>query len=239
MKYLVLRLSAPLMAFGEGDYWDIRGTGIFPTKSAIVGILASCFGYDRNETEKISHLSDSISVSARQDNKFSLLRDYHTILDTLKADGKKNPNAVISIRQYLMEAEFSVLISTNNNSLHEQIKEALQNPEWPPFLGRKSCVPSFPIFWNEEIEADNAQTAFKQLPLVHNIKNHTDFQDFFKTKQTIIKSEKEKYACISDEHISGQKTLTRDNVINSKLRVFSQRETYKFYVEVNHVPNQT
>ena len=38
-----------------------------------------------------------------------------------KSDGKKNPNAVISIRQYLMEAEFS-----------EQIKEALQNPEWPP-----------------------------------------------------------------------------------------------------------
>ena len=239
MKYLVLRLSAPLMAFGEGDYWDIRGTGIFPTKSAIVGILASCFGYDRNETEKISTLSNGISVSCRQDNQFSLLRDYHTILDTLKADGKKNPNAVISIRQYLMEAEFSVLVSTKDKDLNEQIKEALLNPEWPPYLGRKSCVPSFPIYWNEEIEADSAQTAFKTLPLAEKVKKHTDFQDFFKTKQTIIKSEKEKYACITDEHIGGQKTLTRDNVINSKLRVFSQREIYKFYVEVNHVPNQT
>jgi CRISPR-associated protein Cas5/CasD subtype I-E len=239
MKYLVLRLSAPLMAFGEGDYWDIRGTGIFPTKSAIVGILASCFGYDRNETEKISHLSDSISVSARQDSKFSLLRDYHTILDTLKADGKKNPNAVISIRQYLMEAEFSVLVSTNDKELHEQIKKALLNPEWPPFLGRKSCVPSFPIFWNEEEEFENAKEGFEKLSLVKDIKIQNDFQDFFKTNQSREKSEKEIYPCITDEPIEGRKTLTRDNVINSKLRVFSQRETYKFSVEVNHVPNQT
>jgi CRISPR-associated protein Cas5/CasD subtype I-E len=239
MRYLVLRLSAPLMSFGEGDYWDIRGTGIFPSKSAIVGMLACCFGYDRNETEEISHLSDSVSVSSRQDNKFSLLRDFHTILDTLKADGKKNPNAVISIRQYLMEAEFSVLISTKDSSLLEQIQNALQDPVWPPFLGRKSCIPSFPIYWGEEVEYENAKVGFEKLPLLKDIKKHKDFQDFFKTKHSKEKSEPEKYPCLSEEKINGKTTLMRDNIVNSKLRVFSQRETYKFYVEVNHVPNKT
>lgn len=46
MKYLVLRLESYLMSFGEGDYWDVRGTGAFPTKSAILGLLSACMGLD-------------------------------------------------------------------------------------------------------------------------------------------------------------------------------------------------
>ena len=83
MKYLVLRLSAPLMSFGEGDYWDIRGTSIFPTKSAIVGILASCFGYDRNETEKISFLIENISVDGN--DKYSMVKN----IPPVEVEGRK------------------------------------------------------------------------------------------------------------------------------------------------------
>jgi CRISPR-associated protein Cas5/CasD subtype I-E len=220
------------MSFGEGDYWDIRGTDVFPTKSSIVGILSCCLGYDRNETEKIAQLSDNISVSARQDNQFTLLRDYHTIMDTLKADGSSNKNAVQSYRQYIMDAEFTVLISSPNTLLYAHIKEALIDPVWSIFLGRKSCPPTFPIFWDEEIEAENSENAFKELKLLSKIKEAIEFNDFFKSKN-IQKTADRKYPCITDEKIIGKKTLTRDNVVNSKLRIFSQRETTKFFVEVN------
>jgi CRISPR-associated protein Cas5/CasD subtype I-E len=220
------------MSFGEGDYWDIRGTDVFPTKSSIVGILSCCLGYDRSETEKIAILSDSISVSARQDNQFTLLRDYHTIMDTMKANGEPNKNAVQSYRQYLMDAEFTILISSANTLLFTQLKEALLDPVWTIFLGRKSCSPTFPIFWNEEIEAENVKHAFEALMVVSKKKEALEFIDFFKPNK---KQEKTKriYPCITDEKITGKKTLTRDNVINSKLRIFSQRETTKFTVEVN------
>lgn len=167
MKYLVLRLCAPLMSFGEGDYWDIRGTGVFPTKSAVVGMLAACMGWPREEWEKIASLSEGISVSVRQDNSFSILRDYHTILNTLKADGKPNENAVQSYRFYLMDAEFTVLVSPVSDELYREIKSALSDPVWPVFLGRKSCTPCAPVFWGEEIEYENAREALHNLPLLH------------------------------------------------------------------------
>jgi CRISPR-associated protein Cas5/CasD subtype I-E len=217
------------MSFGEGDYWDIRGTSVFPTKSAIVGILSSCLGYDRNEIEKISSLSDKISVSARQDNQFTTLRDYHTIMDTLKAEGSPNKNAVQSYRQYLMDAEFTILISSIDVMLFTEIKESLIDPVWPIFLGRKSCSPSFPIYWGEEIEVENAELAFRELNLVCKKKEEIGLKDFSSKKKI---SPQRKYPCITDEKIAGKKALVRDNVVNSRLRIFSGRETTKFYVEV-------
>ncbi|MDH5718653.1 MAG: type I-E CRISPR-associated protein Cas5/CasD [Spirochaetia bacterium] len=230
MKYIVLRLSAPLMSFGEGDYWDIRSTGVFTTKSAVSGLLATCFGWSRNDVEQIRNLSDNISVSVRQDNHFSLLRDYHTILNTLKADGKPNPHAVQSYRSYIMDGEFSVLISANSETLFNEIKTALDNPQWPVFLGRKSCVPSLPIYWDEIIEAENSHAAFQNLPLLSSVR-HKKFNKQFEPLQ----DNQKQYACFTDEktkNISVKKTLIRDNIVNSQLRVFSQREIYKFFVEV-------
>lgn len=220
------------MSYGEGDYWDIRGTSVFPTKSSIVGILSSCLGYDRNETEKIAELSDQIFVSARQDNQFTILRDYHTILNTLKATGDPNENAVQSYRQYLMDAEFTVLVSSMDMTVYSKIKESLSDPAWPIFLGRKSCSPTFPIFWNEEIESENAEHAFRKLNLLSQKKEILEWKDFF-PKENTKTGYKKKYPCITDEKIIGKKSLIRDDVVNSKLRIFSQRETTKFFVEVD------
>jgi len=235
MKYLVLRLSGPLMSFGEGDYWDIRSTGIFPTKSAITGLLAACFGWSRNDTEEIRELSEGISVSVRQDNRFSLLRDYHTILNTLKADGKPNENAVQSYRSYLMEAEFSVLVSAKSGALYVSIRSALMDPVWPIFLGRKSCAPSVPVYWGEEIEAENSHAAFQSLPVTGTLLNQKVPNWFTNEKKSQKKSGKPvQHACITDEKLSGvdtRKSLTRDNIVNSRLRVFSQREVYKFFIQ--------
>jgi hypothetical protein len=160
-----------------------------------------------------------------------LLRDYHTILNTLKADGKPNENAVQSYRSYLIEAEFSILLSAKSEDLLIKIKSALINPEWPVFLGRKSCSPSLPVYWGEEIEAENVKLGFEKLTLIGN-ERKKKFPVWFK-KGT---DKQELFACITDEKIKNsdtKKSLIRDNIMNSRLRVFSLRETYKFFVKVN------
>lgn len=226
MRYLVLRLQAPLMSFGEGDYWDVRGTGVFPTKSAILGILSCCLGWYKNESDKITNLGESISISAREDIKCSIKRDYHTIMNTLKADGKLNDNAVQSYRSYLMDGAFSVLISSKSNSVLDQLKAALENPVWVPFLGRKACSPNLPLFQNEEINSSNAKKVFDELKTIPEILKQLDSDYEHQSNKSL--------ACITDEKLEGnmKKTLIRDAVVNPSLRVFTQREVYKFYVEV-------
>ncbi|MCT8335188.1 type I-E CRISPR-associated protein Cas5/CasD [Leptospira sp. 85282-16] len=236
MRYLVLRLQAPLMSFGEGDYWDVRGTGAFPTKSAILGILSCCLGWNQNESDKIVELGESISVSAREDIKCSIQRDYHTIMNTLKADGKSNDNAVQSYRNYLMDGAFSVLVASKSDFVFESIKKALESPVWMPFLGRKACSPSLPLFLDEEINSSNAKTAFEKLKTVPEILRQLQIEFSNVDKENI------RLACITDEKLENnmKRSLIRDTVVNSKLRVFAQREVYKFYVEVKqNVPIQS
>jgi CRISPR-associated protein Cas5/CasD subtype I-E len=228
MRYLVLRLQAPLMSFGEGDYWDVRGTGAFPTKSAILGILSCCLGWNQNESDKIAELGESISVSAREDIKCSIQRDYHTILNTLRANGVINKDAVQSYRNYLMDGAFSVLISSKSNSVLDKIKDALGSPVWIPFLGRKACAPTLPLFLNEEVNSNNAKDAFEHLKTIPEILRQLQSESNSEGK------ENNRFACVTDEKIDSnmKKSLVRDTVVNSSLRVFAQREVYKFYVEV-------
>ncbi len=240
MKYLVLRLESYLMSFGEGDYWDVRGTGAFPTKSAILGILSACMGLDwadEKNMEEIVRIGESLTLSAREDCKCMIQRDYHTILDTLKADGKLNENAVQSYRNYLMDGSFSVLLTFTQNEIHEKVRDSLLNPSWPIFLGRKACPPTLPIYWGEEPEEKNAKEVFSRLETVPQIKARLLNIKPKKEPWISENAEEENLPCITEENLEGEykKSLIRDSVVNPRLRVFSQREVFKFFVGVPDV----
>ncbi len=55
------------------------------------------------------------------------------------------PETVISERYYLSDASFLVALIGDKDTL-TRLKEAVQCPGWPVFLGRKSCPPSVPVF---------------------------------------------------------------------------------------------
>ncbi|EPG75039.1 CRISPR-associated protein Cas5/CasD, subtype TIGR01868 [Leptospira fainei serovar Hurstbridge str. BUT 6] len=240
MKYLALRLESYLMSFGEGDYWDVRGTAAFPTKSSILGILSACLGLDwtnEQQTKDIVTIGESLSLSVREDSKCMIQRDYHTILDTLRADGKLNPNAVQSYRNYLMDGSFTALLSFSDPSVFEKVKSSLSNPAWSIFLGRKACSPTLPIYWNEEIEGENSKLVFAKLETIPQAKSR--MLGIIPKKQSWAKSENDKQplACVTEENLESdyKKSLIRDTVVNPTLRVFAQREIYKFYVGVPDV----
>lgn len=216
MEFLVLKLQGLMMSFGEGDHWDVRGTSHFPTKSFIVGLIAAGLGKDRSETNIIRKISSGISVACLEEKHPEFLRDYHTILDTMLADAKMNENAVISPRHYLADGVFIVLIGIKNTLIKEMLLESLQNPVWPPYLGRKSCIPSAPIFNGEIINAKNDYEAFKQIV----------------NQFTVTEKKKNLFACVG-EFATGRMSYIKDEVISLEPRIYKDRKVYYYTLAYN------
>ena len=164
MKLIRLKLKAPLQSWGERARWDVRDTSNMPTKSAIIGMLGGCLGYPRGD-KRLSELSERIHVAVRADNMGQLMTDFHTVQGTggtlLNAAGKtrSNGNTIITQRQYLQDAEFTVLIWGEEKML-VSCEHALLHPVWPPYLGRRSCVPAVPLI-PDVIEAESVDAAIR------------------------------------------------------------------------------
>lgn len=156
---LFLRLEAPLQSWGERAQWGIRDTAPEPTKSGVVGLLACALGW--RDDEPISTLSQSIRIGVRCDYRGASapLVDYHTVgggykqPQLLTAQGKPKlsggePHNEQTWRSYLCDASFLVVVQAvpDDTKLIHQLAEAVQSPVWPIFLGRKSCIPTRPVF---------------------------------------------------------------------------------------------
>src|SRR5437867_10391967 len=88
---------------------------------------------------------DAIRMGARVDKEGRPERDYHTALDVIKADGS-GTDTVVSRRDYLADASFTVGLESENEDLLEEIAKALCNPTWTLFLGRKAfCLAEHPL----------------------------------------------------------------------------------------------
>lgn len=153
---LMLRLEGAMQSWGENSKWDARDTASLPTKSGVIGLLACALGWAR-EDARIMALYDALQVSVRADRQGNRMVDYHTVTGNplRNAEGKPRStgNTFISRREYWQDASFLVVIQAEP-SLLEQLAQALSHPKWCLYLGRKSCVPSRPVF--EEISRDYA-----------------------------------------------------------------------------------
>ena len=148
-KLMILRLEGALQSGGEAAPWDNRGTASYPTKSGIVGLIACAMGLPREDPE-ILRLSRAISVGVRADRQGVPTCDFQTVQGMpriLNAAGKPRGN-IVAHRWYLEDASFLVVIAADSHWL-ERIRQALENPVWCIYLGRKTCVPSRPVL--EEI----------------------------------------------------------------------------------------
>lgn len=129
MSTLLLRLAAPLQSWGVGAKFDRRETQRLPTKSGVVGLLAAALG--RKRTDSLEDLN-ALSMGVRADQEGELLRDYHT--------ARTEKSTYVTNRYYLADAVFLVGLQGEEDLLR-QLAQALQNPAFPLFLGRRSCPP--------------------------------------------------------------------------------------------------
>ena len=136
MSTLLLRLAGPLQAWGSESKFEVRRTGREPTKSGVIGLLASALGCRRDDTAAVERLG-SLRMGIRVDQPGELLRDYHT--------AHRGKNSYVTSRFYLSDAVFLVGLESDDVQLLSKLEGALRNPAFPLFLGRRSCPPTLPL----------------------------------------------------------------------------------------------
>ena len=139
MSTLLLRLAGPMQSWGSSSLFDRRDTDDYPTKSGVIGILAGALGRKRGES-----LDDlrKLRFGVRIDAPGTRIDDFHiTEMKNENETFKSN----LSHRLYLSDAVFLAGLESDDDDFLQFIKQALLNPVYAPFLGRRSCPPSGPM----------------------------------------------------------------------------------------------
>lgn len=170
MSTLLLRLMGPMQSWGTTSRFDQRDTGKEPSKSGVIGLIAAAMGIDRDEWTDLKPLTHLV-MGVRHDRPGVPKYDYQTAgcatTDTIiKADGKPSKDGVPSHRDYLADAAFLVGLECEDRILLERIYAALQNPVWTLALGRKSYVPSEPIWIENGLQDAPLREALAQCPWI-------------------------------------------------------------------------
>lgn len=75
MKTLIIKLAAPLQSYGNEATFNRRTSYRYPSKSAVLGMIAAALGYRRNNTKKITALNQ-LQMAVRIDQPGETLTDF-------------------------------------------------------------------------------------------------------------------------------------------------------------------
>jgi len=165
MPTLLLRLVGPMQSWGTTSRFDQRDTGKEPSKSGVVGLLAAALGIDRENWTDLEPLT-RLSMGVRHDRPGVPKRDYQTAQHIISADRSKIHETAVTTRDYLADAAFLVGLECDERSLLERIHAALRDPVWPLALGRKSYVPSEPIWIENGVQDVPLRDAMARWPWI-------------------------------------------------------------------------
>ena len=60
--YLIMKLQGSMQSWGSHTYEDYRPSYIFPTRSAIIGLLGACIGIEREDIVQREALNNSLKM---------------------------------------------------------------------------------------------------------------------------------------------------------------------------------
>ncbi len=174
---LAFLIDAPLQSWGASSKFQRRETESWPTKSALIGVLAAALGIDKHATDEVEKLAPIAALTftvLRWPKSHPSLRltDFHTIgggydksdpvqkLHIPAKAGDRSPfGTVITRRTYLTEARFIALFQGDHATL-EKAATALLDPVWGIWFGRKTCIPATLL---SPVIAENPTTALSAL----------------------------------------------------------------------------
>ena len=188
ISVLALRLEGPLQSWGCDSQYNRRDTRLIPTKSGIAGMCCAAKGHVRGSVaeqaflESFNRLAMTSFAIPREHHTQEIpvrrLTDYHTVQNTRTADGK-NKDCHITQRVYLLDASFGVLLEGDNAFL-KPLTQALADPVWGIWLGRKTCIPSAPVLvglFNTQDKAVQALVGKRTLLSFTRQQDVSDFAD--------------------------------------------------------------
>ena len=169
--YLILKLSGPLQAWGKETFEGLRPSELFPSRSALLGLLGACLGIERTDQTRQQELTASVGFAVRVDPVFDQdtkkriparkMTDYHTVKNARKDyRGLSSHDTIQTWREYWQDAAYTVAVWEKENALVllAEIEAALKQPLYTPVLGRRSCPITRPLF-EGRVSADSILTA--------------------------------------------------------------------------------
>ena len=177
MKWMVLRLHAPLGAFGR-EMVDARGViSDAPGASMLTGLLGNALGWTRSMDGRLQRLQERLVFGAaweheRAENRIT---DYQTAAighgdrawtsanEPMGRGGSpgKYRGAHQRWRDYHSDMRVVVVLRLDDEDERptlDDLEEALERPARGLYIGRKSCIPSRPLFdgWTDAALARSA-----------------------------------------------------------------------------------
>lgn len=162
MSVLLLQLAAPLQSWGDSSRFVRRETRGEPTKSGVIGMLASAQGRSREDSiEDLLRLSFGVRVEQRG----RVIRDLQTekSMTRKRNSNKFDKEMSLTYRYYLSDACFLVALGADRPVL-ETLEQAIHSPKWPLYLGRRSCPPDYPLSLGIHDEYADIRQALEQEP---------------------------------------------------------------------------
>jgi CRISPR system Cascade subunit CasD len=152
---LLFRLIGPMQAWGYRSRFEDRDTALEPTRSGVLGLLASACGIAREDTDTLALWDTLLRFGVRVDlpkisskgparSGFRLETDFHTAQNVLRAAGKGTAETVLSQRHYLADARFTVGVESSDLALLQSLEYGLKNPCWTLCLGRRAFPLALP-----------------------------------------------------------------------------------------------
>jgi CRISPR system Cascade subunit CasD len=165
MPVLLLRLAGPLQSWGSASRFARRATDPQPTKSGVIGLVAAALGLAREDS--LAEF-EGLRFGVRTDQPGRLIDDFQT---ARTLDGDPLP---LSHRFYLSDAVFLAALESDDRAQLERFRAAIAAPQYPLFLGRRSCPPDGPILsWIVDAELRTAlREAEWQAGEVYRERNH-------------------------------------------------------------------
>ncbi|MDF0604419.1 type I-E CRISPR-associated protein Cas5/CasD [Neisseriaceae bacterium TC5R-5] len=183
--YLLLWLEAPLQAWGHDSRFGRRDSLNFPTKSALLGLLCCARGAAGSQSDWLGNwasLDMQVIAYARQQGQSSvrqaMLCDFHMVgsgydrddrwqnlMIPKTAEGKPavGGGTKLTYRYYLQDMAYAVLLQAPDAAQAGSVAQALQQPVWDIYLGRKHCVPSEWVYQGTFAASTDALEAASQL----------------------------------------------------------------------------
>ncbi len=151
MSTLLLRLAGPMQSWGTQSRFTERDTGREPSKSGVIGLLCAALGWPRDVSRNDLARLAVLTMGVRVDRPGIVRMDYQTVGGSHRrgeqygvAQVEGGMRTIESHRYYLADADFLVGLEGDGATLR-LVDNALKNPVWPLFLGRRAFVPGDPV----------------------------------------------------------------------------------------------
>lgn len=159
-RWLILRVDAPLLAFGGNAVDQLRITRELPAASMLAGLLANAIGLRWSDGAAHQQLQDRLVFAACH------LRDSVPLTDVQNAQLAKQDSGWTTrgepegrkgatydsphrrTKEYHADARVRIALRLrphDGQPALEDLAEALDRPARPLYIGRKACLPAAPL----------------------------------------------------------------------------------------------